>query len=220
MEIVARCTVQASLAPLLGETKPSLLSLPSVTISLAVGKSILVSPFGFLPVLASGIQGNVLGELQQQLPQLPELSEGVEQQEVQLGLDKVSLLTTKEFASLLPLEKLESVVMLLHEHACPHYMRYFVNNCLTVDGGKNVTKEEANKIRQTLSELIKQNYSSTEVKETSSSVYVDNFGLRPFTGSRLKALPTAKPEEEGGGYSWDHLYTDAELSAEQLGLSK
>jgi hypothetical protein len=220
MEIVARCTVHAPLVPLLGQGKPSLLSLPSVTISLAVGESILVSPFGFLPVLASGIEGKLSGESEQPPAALSEIPEGAEMQEVQLGLDKVGLLTNKEFAGLLPLQKLESVVMLLHEHASPHYMRYFVNNCLTVDGGKNVTKEETVQIRQTLSQLISQNYLTVEVKKDSATAYVDNFALRPFTGVRLKELPTPKPEEQGGGYSWDNLYTDTELSAQQLGLSK
>lgn len=194
-----------------------MISLPSITLSLTTGESTVLSPFGFLPVLASGVDEQTEAQGEKTTPVIPE---DVEVQEVQLGLDKVSLLVAKSFAGLSPLQKLEEVVLLLKDYAVAYYVRYFVNNCLTVDGGKNISAEELPKVKETLNQLIDQNYTLAAETQDKVSVYMDNFGFRPFTGVRLLELPVPKGEEQGGGYDWDHLYKDPELSAEQLGLKQ
>ena len=75
-------------------------------------------------------------------------------------------------------------------------------------------------MRKTLSQLIEQNYPIAEEPKDKTAIYFDNFGLRPFTGLRINELPKPKAEEQGGGYDWEHLYTDLQLSVQQLGLDK
>lgn len=123
----------------------------------------------------------------------------------------------KQEQSLSPQEIVKSVLDVVKNVVSANYAKYFVNNLLIVDGGKNIPSgEESQKFRKEAYEFIDKEIHKESVEKTKMQQYLENFEMRPFYGEGLEKLPKYVKETES--YNWDDLYINTDLTKKELGL--
>lgn len=103
-----------------------------------------------------------------------------------------------------------------------NYAKYFINNCLIVNGSEPFTaySKPSKEVRKIVNEFINENVEVKSVEKTKCELYTDSFDFRPFFGPGLAKLPTC---DRSGGLSgdvakwnWDELYINPGFDGERF----
>lgn len=93
-----------------------------------------------------------------------------------------------------------------------NYAKYFVNNCLIVNGSEPFEgySKSSKEVRKLVNDYIVENVQVKGVEKTRCDQYLDSFQFRPFFGPGLLKLPVCDRSGELSGdvavWNWDSLY--------------
>lgn len=122
----------------------------------------------------------------------------------------------KEIDEKSPSEILKGVIELIGGEMESNYCKYFVNNCLIIDGLEAFggEKSEQEIVRKELNELITEMVSEKKIKKTVCESYEESFDFRPFFGDGLKKLPKYDGDTER--WDWDEIYINPGMDSEKF----
>lgn len=138
----------------------------------------------------------------------------LEQKEDQISIGINPENTSDIFSS--PSEVLKSVIDLTGSDLESNYCKYFINNCLIIDGlegfeGEKSKQEEA---RKELYEYIEEKISQKFIKKSVVECYQESFDFRPFFGEGLRKLPKYNPNNDH--WDWDEIYINPGMDSEKF----
>ena len=95
-----------------------------------------------------------------------------------------------------------------------NYCKYFVNNCLIIDGGESFEGDKAkeNEFREKLNQFISEKIEPKPEEKTDFENYAESFEFRPFFGDGLEKLPVY--DKGSDHWNWDELYINPGMDSE------
>ena len=116
-----------------------------------------------------------------------------------------------------PIECIKSVLELTGNFLESNYCKYFVNNCLIIDGGEAFGGDNSkqNEARSLLNKFISDKIAEEKIKKSGWEHYEDSFDFRPFFGDGVLKLPEKK-EGTLDQWDWDHIYINPGLDSEKF----
>ena len=103
-----------------------------------------------------------------------------------------------------------------------NYAKYFVNNCLIVNGSEPFEgySKSSQEVRNIVNAFIVENIEEKKTEKTKCELYVDSFEFRPFFGPGLNKLPICDRSGELSGdiakWNWDELYINPGFDSEKF----